>query len=676
MTAFFAKIVELVSAHPHFAHAAVFLLALSEAMPIIGTVIPGSTLILGISALAPRGFVELWPLLIAAIAGAIVGDGLSFWLGRRYHRQVLLCWPLNRYPQLVSSSEAFFRRYGSFSVFLARFTPAVRAFVPLVSGIFQLKTSRFYIANVLSALVWAPLHVFPGVLVGAIFSAAGAAAGRLAVLLILVPLAVCLAIWLARLVVRLGVPIIVTWQTQLRAWAGSAENLLTFPLRSLLDPRRNETKILGLLALVLGAAAWIAFSILETAGDLLLRTDAEVYYVFQNLRTYWGDAVMMAVTELGATMVAVPLAVVVLLWFAWRRAWRVGAYWIAAIGFAIIIDALIKMTLNLGPRSDELYLPWSDYSPMTGHSTVNAVMYVFLSFLLARRLRPGGRLRVALAATALVVLIALSRLYLGAHWFSEVAGGVVVGMAWVALLSFAYVSHESGRRQTRGLLLVVCGAFISFGSLNIYRTFAGDMERYGVRPEVPTMAAADWWATEWQQLPTRRIDIKGTTEEPLTLQWAGDLRILKDLLLAAGWHTPEPWSMTSGLGWLAGNTDPLTLPVMPYLDSGRAPSLVMIRPQEDPTLKARLVLRLWDSGFDLTNGVAHTLCSGSVVAEYLTRYMGLFTVPRTDPNMDAPRDVLAAHLSSKRFVARSAKLPENTWDGRIVLAYDAGVAVK
>jgi len=177
MTAFFAGIVDLVSAHPHFAYAAVFLLALSEAMPVIGTVVPGSTLILGISALAPRGILELWPLLVAAILGAIVGDALSFWLGHRYHQGILLRWPLNRYPQLVAHSETFFRRYGSFSVFLARFTPAVRAFVPLVAGIFQMRTDRFYVANVLSALVWAPLHVFPGVLVGALISMAGAAAG-------------------------------------------------------------------------------------------------------------------------------------------------------------------------------------------------------------------------------------------------------------------------------------------------------------------------------------------------------------------------------------------------------------------------------------------------------------------------------------------------------------------
>jgi hypothetical protein len=51
-------------------------------------------------------------------------------------------------------------------VFLARFTAVVRAFVPLLAGILRMSTRHFYVANILSALVWAPMHVFPGVLVG------------------------------------------------------------------------------------------------------------------------------------------------------------------------------------------------------------------------------------------------------------------------------------------------------------------------------------------------------------------------------------------------------------------------------------------------------------------------------------------------------------------------------
>src|SRR5262249_57477766 len=55
-------------------------------------------------------------------------------------------------------------RYGIASVFLARFTAVVRAFVPLVSGILRMSPRQFYVANIVSALAWAPAHVFPGVL--------------------------------------------------------------------------------------------------------------------------------------------------------------------------------------------------------------------------------------------------------------------------------------------------------------------------------------------------------------------------------------------------------------------------------------------------------------------------------------------------------------------------------
>ena len=89
MTSCFAGIVDFIGGHPHYALTAIFLLALSEAIPVIGTVVPGSTLIIGICALATGAHVNPWPLLGAAIVGAIFGDGLSFWLGRRYHREIL-----------------------------------------------------------------------------------------------------------------------------------------------------------------------------------------------------------------------------------------------------------------------------------------------------------------------------------------------------------------------------------------------------------------------------------------------------------------------------------------------------------------------------------------------------------------------------------------------------------
>jgi membrane protein DedA with SNARE-associated domain len=191
MTSYFAGIVDFVGGHPHYAHMAIFLLALSEAIPVIGTVVPGSTLIIGICALATGAHVNPWPLLGAAIVGAIFGDGLSFWLGRRYHREILLRWPLSRYPQFIGRSEAFIKTYGAASVFLARFLAVVRAFVPLVAGILGMSSRQFYVANILSAVVWAPAHVFPGVWLGMALNLAGLSPEQL-VILILVGL---IAIW-------------------------------------------------------------------------------------------------------------------------------------------------------------------------------------------------------------------------------------------------------------------------------------------------------------------------------------------------------------------------------------------------------------------------------------------------------------------------------------------------
>jgi membrane protein DedA with SNARE-associated domain len=193
MTFYFERLVDFVGAHPQLSFLAVFLLALSEAVPVVGTVVPGSTLILAISALATAAGITPWGLLVAAVAGAIAGDGFSFWLGHRYHRQILRGWPLNRFPRLIGRSAQLIRKYGVASVFLARFTAVVRAFVPLLAGIGRMSSRHFYVANVSSALVWAPLHIFPGVLVGLAIAFGGAHAPELS----LAAIGVLILAWIA-----------------------------------------------------------------------------------------------------------------------------------------------------------------------------------------------------------------------------------------------------------------------------------------------------------------------------------------------------------------------------------------------------------------------------------------------------------------------------------------------
>ena len=164
MASLIDPLIAFVSANPWLAYLTLLLAALLEAVPVVGSVVPGSTIILALSALIPGGELQLDWVLLAAIAGALLGDGSAFWIGHRAQREILNAWPMSNYPRLVAQSEAFFHRWGTLAVFFARFVPPIRAFVPMTAGALGMAPLRFYAVNIPAILLWAPAHVLPGVL--------------------------------------------------------------------------------------------------------------------------------------------------------------------------------------------------------------------------------------------------------------------------------------------------------------------------------------------------------------------------------------------------------------------------------------------------------------------------------------------------------------------------------
>jgi len=160
-------------AHPVWSCAAVFIAALLEAVPVFGSFVPGSTLILGVGAAA--SFDLLPALLASAMAGALIGDGAAFLAGHRAKRQILESWPLSAYPNLVERSERFFARRGTAAVFFARFIAPIRAFVPVTAGALGMAPRRFFPVNAASIALWAPVHLVPGSLAGSALRHFGAA---------------------------------------------------------------------------------------------------------------------------------------------------------------------------------------------------------------------------------------------------------------------------------------------------------------------------------------------------------------------------------------------------------------------------------------------------------------------------------------------------------------------
>jgi len=155
-----------VAQHPGLATLVAFAGAVIEAVAVLGVIIPGTPILMAVAGAAGLAGLPMAPILAAAIVGAVIGDGVSFWLGHRYGGRIRTIWPFASRPALIGRAETFFRRFGALSVALARFVPVLRSTVPLVAGMAGMPVRRFAVANALSALVWAPVHVFPAQLAG------------------------------------------------------------------------------------------------------------------------------------------------------------------------------------------------------------------------------------------------------------------------------------------------------------------------------------------------------------------------------------------------------------------------------------------------------------------------------------------------------------------------------
>lgn len=161
-----ASVAAIVAHHPVMALLVAFAGAVVEAVVVVGVIVPGTPILMAVAGAASVAGRSMLPILLVAVLGAVVGDGISFWVGHRYGSRLRGMWPFRRNPQLIARAEAFFRRFGVPSVALARFVPVMRSTVPVVAGMTGMPVRRFFATNVLSALVWAPAHVYPAQLAG------------------------------------------------------------------------------------------------------------------------------------------------------------------------------------------------------------------------------------------------------------------------------------------------------------------------------------------------------------------------------------------------------------------------------------------------------------------------------------------------------------------------------
>lgn len=664
MTEFLDPVLTFIAENPSLAGIICFLAAMGEALFIIGLFVPTTVVLVGAGTLIGLGNLDPVPIFIWTTLGATAGDAISYWIGWKFKDKIRSMWPLRNYTHMLDSGEAFFKQHGGKSVFIGRFVPGVKSVVPGIAGMAGMNFSRFTVVNVTSAFAWAAAHLGPGIIAGSALSAIGEISGRLALVLGVLLVIIFLAVMLGRWLILIILPLFPNAHAAIVNWFARHGNPVSQWIARNFDPAhpRSSGMLASALLLLISMPAffWVVSEV--APGEPLVRADLAILNLFDSLRTPAGDKIMVFMTTLGDGIVVTTVAVVVAGYLFVRKAWRRGIGFVIAMAGTAMFVPLFKLLLHRS-RPIELYSGADAYSFPSGHATLNAVLFGICAVLAAHDLNRWAKAAIFTITAAFVITIGFSRVYLGAHWMSDVLAGLLFGTAMVSAFAFVFgpIHNEKIGQLTIGSLVVL--TLTVFGGWHLSTSFDQALVTYQPRDHKEIMTATSWREGGWMALPANRIELNGDREEPLVIQYSGPLGSFATAAEKHGWQQPPKWSLTTAGGFVEGKTPPDSLPILPRTQNGRQPDLVLIRNDDTGTESGRWVLRLWPSRYEiLDEGQISPLFVGSVVHEDILRPMGEFSGPRTDLHIPDPADnpalLVSGAMTRKRVDGTEVVLAE------------------
>ncbi len=383
-----------------------FFFAASESTIGMSMLVPGSLIVMGLGALSALGSFKIYYLLPIAILGAVVGDNISYFLGKRFGRKLL---KKTRFIQqdTILLAEDFIKKHGAKSVLLGRFVPIVKETIPFVAGTLKMDRKKFFVFNVLGAIGWG--FMWPGT--GYLFARAVLAGEA----------------WLSWFQAAIVAFIVVY------LFYFFSKDFLLVKFESKIQNKFINTpnsrlvfKYTLISAFIYASFVFLAIAVLEQKAFVQTLDFLGFKWIFDYFNV-WLLIFFFVITYTAKWFIVVLWLILLSVFFIKKKLYEaVVPLWASAFFAAASVHFLKHFIAR--PRPEIARAIEGGYAFPSGHAALTTTLAGILIFLTIKYRSKGRRFWIIASLTVWAILIYASRIYLGVHYMSDIWGGILVGL--------------------------------------------------------------------------------------------------------------------------------------------------------------------------------------------------------------------------------------------------------
>jgi undecaprenyl-diphosphatase len=382
-----------------------------EASPIFGLLIPGQMVVILGGFFAKIGILEIGDVIWVAALGAITGDLISYYLGRKYGVSFIL-----KYGKYFLFKERYFEktrklmtRHLKKTLIIGRFNSLTRSFAPFVAGASDVSFLKFNWCNITGGIIWAVLFVSVGYIFGKSYEFASQYIGKF----------IFFAIFFSILIVY---------------------------VYRFINRRKHIFDKCHLYALFVNVFSLYLFSkMIEDVVDKELITNIDIW-INEKMILFWTptlNKIMIFITSIVNTNHLLILSILLLGVLAYRKKLYNSLLLIFGISGGLFFTFVIKLIIHRA-RPEGSLINISGFSFPSTHAAMALIFFSVLIYSFKDNIK-GRIVKNAFVFTniLLFLLIGFSRIYLGVHWLSDVIAGFSLGLFWLTLLILIFAVGAS-----------------------------------------------------------------------------------------------------------------------------------------------------------------------------------------------------------------------------------------